>query len=62
MALIFPKEPSEMAKRVFSGVCIMNYYPTVSKETIKKFQEKQKQAKRVAKLEAGLEEQQESED
>ncbi len=61
MAIIFLKEPTENMKKVFSGVCVMNYYPTVSKETIK-FQKKQEQAKQVAKLEANLEEQQKAED
>ncbi len=52
MGVVHPKEPSELARKTFSGMVVMNYYPTVSKETMERFLERQRKAKQEAELKA----------
>ncbi len=47
-----PKEPSELARKTFSGMVVMNYYPAVSKETMERVLERQRKAKQEAELKA----------
>ena len=50
MGIVYPKEPSELAKKTFSGMVVMNLYPTFSKETREKILAHQKE--RQAEVEA----------
>ena len=52
MPIVHPKEPSELAKKTFSGVVVMNLYPIVSEETRKRILERQRQARQEAELKA----------
>ncbi len=50
MGVVHPKEPSELARKTFSGMVVMNYYPTVSKETMERVLERQRKAKQEAEF------------
>ena len=59
MGIVHPKEPSELAKKTFSGMVVMNYYPVVSKKTLERmraYQEEQRQAEAESKAKQKLEE------
>ncbi len=52
MPIVHLEEPSELAKKTFSGVVVMNLYPIVSKETRKSILERQRLARQEADLKA----------